>query len=109
MWFAITKGEQQQRFADRANDPLRQWKLGPIDKDAQRRWSSFTKYATAMLHQTSHPQAPWTIIRTDHKKYARLESIRHVLAMADSSSKRGELPDQAIVVPVIAGQDFGTV
>lgn len=111
LWFAITKDEQRQRFEDRANDPLRQWKLGPIDKDAQRKWSTFSKYATAMLANTSHAAAPWTIVRTDSKKVARLESIRIVLDRlhAPKKTKRISTTDADVVIPVVAGTDFGLV
>ncbi len=79
LWFAITKEEQKQRFHDRQTDPLRQWKTSPIDKQAQSKWADFTRYATKMVTSTSFEYAPWTVIRTDKKRIARLESIRTVL------------------------------
>jgi polyphosphate kinase 2 len=79
LWFAISREEQAKRIEARREDPLKQWKIGPIDEQAQTRWNDFEHYARQMLHTTHSDAAPWTLIRTDEKKIARLESIRHVL------------------------------
>jgi len=79
LWFAITKDEQAKRIERRREDPLKQWKIGPIDEQAQSRWDDFERYARRMLQHTHSDAAPWTVIRTDEKQVARLESIRYVL------------------------------
>lgn len=79
LWFSISKTEQRKRFKDRQSDPLRRWKVSPVDREAQARWADFTRHATQMLTTTSFSYAPWTVVRTDDKRSARLESIRVVL------------------------------
>ena len=114
LWYAITKREQKQRFHDRETDPLRQWKTSPIDAQAQAKWAEFTKYANKMITNTSFPWAPWTIIRTDKKRVARLESIRAVLntlTYPKRPSKRSALLklDKSVVSTVALGADPGEV
>jgi len=78
-WFSVSRAEQLRRFLGRAKDPLKQWKLSPMDVESLSRWDQYTKAKEAMLFHTDTADAPWTIIRSDDKKRARLNAIRHVL------------------------------
>ena len=79
-WFSITDDEQHLRFLGRIHDPLKQWKLSPMDLESRRRWEDYTRVKEAMLEQTHIPEAPWWVVPADHKKQARLNCIRHLLA-----------------------------
>jgi|GEM_PF-106965 len=79
-WFSVSRAEQLRRFMDRARDPLKQWKLSPMDVESLSRWDDYTKAKEAMLFYTDTADAPWTIIRSDDKKRARLNAMRHVLS-----------------------------
>jgi len=79
-WFSITDDEQNFRFMMRINDPLKQWKLSPMDLESRRRWEQYTKAKEAMLERTHTPQAPWWIVEADDKKRARLNCIHHFLS-----------------------------
>jgi polyphosphate kinase 2 len=78
-WFSVSREEQLRRFLGRAQDPLKQWKLSPMDVESLGRWESYTKAKEAMLFYTDTADAPWTIVRSDDKNRARLNAIRHVL------------------------------
>jgi polyphosphate kinase 2 len=78
-WFSVSREEQLRRFMGRARDPLKQWKLSPMDVESLARWDAYTKAKEAMLFYTDTADAPWTIVRSDDKKRARLMAIRHVL------------------------------
>jgi polyphosphate kinase len=80
-WFSITDDEQQFRFLMRIHDPLKQWKLSPMDVESRRRWEAYTKAKEAMLERTSIPEAPWWIVEAVDKKRARLNCIQHLLTM----------------------------
>lgn len=86
-WFAVSRDEQEKRFASRAKNPLKNWKLSPVDKKAQKLWDEFTYYKDQMLSRTHTNYAPWIIIRADNKLKARLESIRYVLHMIPYKGK----------------------
>ena len=79
LYFSVTKDEQARRFERRKNDPLRQWKLSEIDVQAQDRWDDFTKTKYDMIKQTHSHNAPWTVIRSNDKQQARLESLKVIL------------------------------
>lgn len=79
-WFSISKEEQLSRFKSRLENPLKRWKFSPVDQEGQRRWDKYTKYKEQMFSNTHTSFCPWTIIRTNSKKEARLESIRFVLS-----------------------------
>jgi len=79
LYFSVTRDEQARRFARRRSDPLRQWKLSEVDLQAQDRWDEFTKVKYHMLKRTHTSYAPWTIIRSDNKHKARLNSMRVIL------------------------------
>ncbi|HTO41276.1 MAG TPA: polyphosphate kinase 2 [Rhizomicrobium sp.] len=79
----ITKAEQATRLEARRKSPLKNWKISPIDEAAQKKWHAYSRARDTMLNRTSHALAPWTIVRTDEKKVARLELIRSLLASFD--------------------------
>lgn len=78
-WFSITDNEQYQRFLMRINDPLKQWKLSPMDLESRRRWEDYTLAKEEMLALTHIPEAPWWVVEADDKKRARLNCIHHLL------------------------------
>ena len=78
-WFSITDEEQHFRFMMRIHDPLKQWKLSPMDLESRRRWEAYTKAKEAMLERTHIPEAPWWIVEAVDKKRARLNCIAHLL------------------------------
>ncbi len=78
-WFSITDDEQHLRFLGRIHDPLKQWKLSPMDLESRRRWEAYTKAKEAMLEHTHIAEAPWWIVQAVDKKRARLNCIQHLL------------------------------
>ena len=80
-WFSITDEEQHLRFLGRIHDPLKQWKLSPMDLESRRRWEDYTRAKEAMLEQTHWPEAPWWVVPADNKKQARLNCIQHLLTL----------------------------
>jgi polyphosphate kinase 2 len=95
----ISKREQKKRLAARKDDPLKQWKISPIDEAAQKHWKDYSKARDAMFERTSHAAAPWHVVKADHKKPARLETIRDLLSCFDYKGKNEKLakPDGKIV------------
>jgi polyphosphate kinase len=79
-WFSITDEEQQFRFMMRIHDPLKQWKLSPMDVESRRRWEQYTKAKEAMLERTHIDEAPWWVVEAVEKKRARLNCIAHLLS-----------------------------
>ena len=79
LWFSIDRQVQAERLKARERNPLRRWKLSPVDRAAQANWDNFTRYKEVMFQATSSPTCPWTVIRGNKKKIARLEAIRHLL------------------------------
>ena len=99
-WFSISKKEQLNRFASRRTNPLKVWKLSPIDERAQELWDDYTKYKQMMFSKTHTTFSPWIIVQANDKKRARLESIRHVLSNFDYDGKDSAitlLPDPNII------------
>ncbi|MBF0159837.1 MAG: polyphosphate kinase 2 [Magnetococcales bacterium] len=90
-WFSVSKQEQLRRFTSRQKDPLKQWKLSPVDRESQDRWDDYTKVKYDMLLYTSTPSCPWTIIKSNDKKRCRIEIIRYFLSQFDYAGKRPEL------------------
>ena len=82
-WFSISKEEQVRRFSTRAKNPLKQWKLSPIDGRAQKLWDAYTKYKEIMFSRTHTTFSPWVIVKANNKRKARLESMRYVLSSLD--------------------------
>ncbi len=86
-WFSIDKTEQERRFKERAKNPLKQWKLSPVDREGQKLWEKYTYYKEQMFSRTHTPFSPWVIIKTNVKKQARLESMRYVLSQFEYAGK----------------------
>ena len=86
-WLSISKEEQALRFKARKTDPLKQWKLSPIDIKAQEHWDEYTKYKEVMLARAHTSYSPWIIVEASNKKKARLETIRYVLNKLDYEGK----------------------
>ena len=80
-FFRVSQQEQKRRFLRRINDPLRQWKLGPLDIESYRRWWDYTAAYDRMLATTDTPTAPWHIVKADIKRHARLNCITHLLSV----------------------------
>ena len=101
-WFSVTQGEQRTRFAIRQVDPVRQWKLSPNDLASLDKWGDYTEAKEAMFFYTDTADAPWTVVKSNDKKRARLEAMRHVLYRFDYENKDVEVvgtPDPLIVGP----------
>ncbi len=101
-WFSVTREEQRRRFDSREHDPLKRWKLSPIDKASLDKWDDYTEAKEAMFFYTDTADAPWTVIKSDDKKRARINCMRHFLSTLDYPDKDEELvgePD-----PLIVGQ-----
>ncbi|KQP52686.1 polyphosphate kinase 2 [Methylobacterium sp. Leaf108] len=94
-WFSITDQEQALRFQMRIHDPLKQWKLSPMDVESRRRWEDYTKAKEVMLARTHIPEAPWWVVEAVDKKKARLNCIDHLLTQIPY----GEVPHPAVVLP----------
>ena len=101
----ISKHEQKQRLAARRKDPLKQWKLSPIDAKAPKLWKAYSKARDAMLERSHSVVTPWTIVRADDKDLARLNVIRDVLWRLDYPNRLRRLhrPDPAVVFPYDSG------
>jgi len=82
-WFSISDEEQHLRFLNRIHDPLKQWKLSPMDMESRRRWEAYTLAKEVMLQRTHIPQAPWWVVQGDNKKKARLNCIDHLLSQVN--------------------------
>jgi polyphosphate kinase 2 (PPK2 family) len=94
-WFSITDDEQQFRFQMRIHDPLKQWKLSPMDVEARSRWEQYTKAKEEMLEKTHIAEAPWWIVDAVDKKRARLNCISHLLTQIPYS----EVQRPPVVLP----------
>ena len=82
-WFSISDEEQHLRFLSRIHDPLKQWKLSPMDMESRRRWEAYTLAKEVMLERTHMPEAPWWVVEGDNKKKARLNCIDHLLSQVN--------------------------
>jgi len=100
-WLEVGKKEQKRRFEARINDPLRQWKLSPMDLESYRRWYQYSRARDMMLKATDTKHAPWHIVRSDDKKRARLNCISHFL----SSIPYGKAPRNKIELPARKTKD----
>ena len=94
-WFSISDEEQHQRFLARIHDPLKQWKLSPMDLESRRRWELYTKVKEVMLERTHIPESPWWVVQANDKKKARLNCIAHLLEQMPYN----EIPRAPIVLP----------
>ena len=109
IWLEVGQEEQQRRFAARVDDPLRQWKLSPMDVESYDRWYQYSRARDMMLEHTDTEHAPWYIVRSDDKKRARLKIIAHILAQIPykqidcpktklpKRSEKGKYDDQAML------------
>ena len=101
-WFSISRDEQEKRFRARLDNPLKIWKFSPVDMRGQELWGDYTHYKEQMFSRTHTAFWPWTIVRADNKRKARLESIRHVLSQFNYAGRtRAKVPlapDPNIVV-----------
>jgi polyphosphate kinase len=84
-WFSITDDEQHLRFLSRIHDPLKQWKLSPMDLESRRLWEAYTRAKETMIERTHISEAPWWIVQAVDKKRARLNCIHHLLSLFDYS------------------------
>ena len=100
-WFSISKEEQVRRFNSRLTNPLKRWKFSEVDREGQKLWDKYTYYKEQMFSKTHTTYSPWIIIKTNNKKEARLESMRHVLSGFDYEGKGNSgttiLPDPNVV------------
>ena len=99
-WFSVGRDEQRTRFLARSHDPVKQWKLSPTDLASLDKWEEYTEAKNAMLFYTDMPHAPWTIVKSNDKKRARLEAIRWVLSQFDYTDKDHRVvgtPDPLII------------
>jgi polyphosphate kinase 2 len=90
-YYSVSKKEQARRFNKRTHDPLKQWKLSPVDQESQDKWDAYTKAKEDMFFFTSTADSPWIIIKSDDKKRARINAIRCLLSKVDYPEKRDEL------------------
>jgi polyphosphate kinase 2 len=100
-YFSVSKDEQERRFKERETDPLKQYKLSPVDKESQRLWDEYTLAKFMMLSATHTDAAPWTIVKSDNKKKARVNCIKHILSFVDypnQISKKEVVTDKDIIV-----------
>jgi polyphosphate kinase len=101
-WFSVSRAEQRTRFVIRQVDPVRRWKLSPMDIESLGKWDEYTEAKEAMFYYTDTADAPWTVVKSNDKKRARLAAIRHVLAQFDYPDKDkavlGE-PDELLIGP----------
>ncbi len=99
-WFSVTREQQHRRFVARENEPLKKWKLSPIDRQSLDKWDDYTEAKEAMFFYTDTADAPWTIIKSDDKKRARLNCMKHFLAALPYPEKDEHIvgrPDPLIV------------
>jgi len=94
-WFSITDEEQHLRFLGRIHDPLKQWKLSPMDLESRVRWEAYTKAKETMLERTHIAEAPWWVVQAVDKKKARLNCIAHLLSQLPYQ----EVPHPPVVLP----------
>ncbi len=101
-WFSVSRAEQLRRFAKRQLDPVKQWKLSPIDVASLDKWEEYTAAKESMFVFTDLADAPWTVVKSNDKRRARLEAMRHVLSVFPYEGKDADLvgtPDPLIVGP----------
>ncbi|MCW8964622.1 MAG: polyphosphate kinase 2, partial [Gammaproteobacteria bacterium] len=100
LWFSVSRNEQFRRFQGRKKSPLKQWKLSPVDLASLDKWQDYTEAKEAMFFYTDTADAPWTVVKSDCKKRARLNAMRFVLNSLDYPNKNPKVavpPDPLIV------------
>ena len=101
-WFSVSRAEQRRRFDEREGHPLKQWKLSPIDKASLDKWDDYTRAKEGMFFETDTADSPWTVIKSDCKKRARLNALRYVLHKLPYTSK--DLEQVGKLDPLIVGR-----
>lgn len=101
-WFSVSREEQDRRFRERKVSPLKRWKLSPIDEASRNKWDDYTRAKEAMFFATDTPEAPWTVIKSDDKKRARLNAMRYVLRQIPYAKR--DLKAIGAVDPLIVGR-----
>jgi len=101
-WFSVSREEQRRRFGERKAHPLKQWKLSPVDTASLDKWSDYTKAKEAMFFHTDTADAPWTVIKSDDKKRARLNALRFLLHSFPYDGK--EVERIGVVDPLLVGR-----
>jgi polyphosphate kinase len=110
LWFSVSRSEQRTRFLIRRIDPVRQWKLSPTDLASLGRWDDYTVAKEAMFEQTDTPFAPWTVVKSNDKKRARINAMRHVLTQFSYPRRDAEIvgrPDPLVVGPASSVYEHG--
>jgi hypothetical protein len=110
LWFSVSRSEQRTRFLIRRIDPVRQWKLSPTDLASLDRWDDYTAAKEAMFEQTDTVFAPWTVVKSNDKKRARLNAMRYVLRQFDYSRRNDDIvgtPDPLVVGPASEVYEHG--
>lgn len=106
-WFSISKEEQKKRFEARLKNPLKRWKFSPVDMKGQELWDTYTHYKEQMFSKTHTTFSPWMIVKTNNKRIARLESMRHVLSQFEYEGKGASgislLPDPNVILRYYRG------
>jgi polyphosphate kinase 2 (PPK2 family) len=99
LWLDISRQEQAERLKARESDPLKVLKVSPLDHVAQEKWDAYTQARDEMLTRTHCPEAPWIVVRADHKKKARINAMRHLLkVLAPRQIAKGvDAPDPMVV------------
>ncbi len=105
-WFSVGRKEQLRRFNARKHDPLKQWKLSPMDLASLDRWGDYTKAKEDMFFYTNTSQAPWTVVKSNDKKRARLEAMRYVLNLIPYEGKDHDVVGKADPLIVSSGEDI---
>jgi polyphosphate kinase len=109
-WFSVTRAEQLRRFVNRQLDPVKRWKLSPIDLASLDKWDDYTEAKEAMFFFTDLTDAPWTVVKSNDKRRARLEAMRYVLHRVDYEGRNDHLvgqPDPLIVGPAPLLHELG--
>jgi polyphosphate kinase 2 len=99
-WFSVSEDEQLRRFKARRNDPVRQWKLSPMDVESLNRWDDYSRARDEMMAYTDKPHSPWFLVESDIKKHARLNMMAHLLSTIDYRAvkiPKVKLPDHPVV------------
>lgn len=96
----ISKEEQQKRLEERSQDPMKQYKIGGLDKQAQEKWEVYTSYIDKMLNETSTEKSPWIEIKTDEKKQARLETMKYILKLVEGFESKLDLGNDGGILKV---------
>jgi len=101
-WFSVSRAEQRRRFKERKAHPLKQWKLSPIDLASLDKWDDYTRAKESMFLHTDTSDAPWTVIKSDCKKRARLNAMRYLLQRLPYGNKEGSVIGS--VDPLLVGR-----